>query len=102
MALSAKDEGTVTPRFQAGGALRPGSLYVRRDADDELRQTLLCGEFAYVLAPRQIGKSSLRLRAEKRLVEEGVAAFDGDGGGADSVGAGLSSAGDFASGCAPS
>lgn len=61
------------PRFQAGGALIEGALYVERPADRELPEALRRGEFCYVLAPRQIGKSSLRLRATKRLVAEGLA-----------------------------
>jgi hypothetical protein len=60
------------PRFQAGGSLRPGSLYVERSADQELPAALLQGQFCYVLAPRQIGKSSLRIRTIAQLEKEGV------------------------------
>lgn len=59
-------------RLQAGGTLRAESFYVRRPADDALLNSLLQGEFCYVLAPRQIGKSSLRTRTEERLEEKGV------------------------------
>lgn len=57
--------------FQVGGAIPIGRLYVERRADAELVDNLLEGEFCYVLAPRQIGKSSLRLRAAKRLEQHG-------------------------------
>src|SRR5436309_3190425 len=60
-------------RFQPGGTLRPGdALYVERPADRELPDALLRGEFCYVLGPRQIGKSSLRVRAMRRLEAQGV------------------------------
>lgn len=60
------------PRFQVGGTIREGSLYVVRPADAELPQALREGEFCYVLAPRQIGKSSLRLRTKRQLEAQGV------------------------------
>jgi hypothetical protein len=60
------------PRFQDGGAVRRGSFYVERRADRELVEWLAQGEFCYVLAPRQIGKSSLRIRAEEKLREKGI------------------------------
>src|SRR5262245_23973551 len=58
--------------FQAGGTVREGSTYIERRADKEIVEALLEGEFCYVLAPRQIGKSSLRLRAQQKLKERGV------------------------------
>ena len=60
------------PGFQSGGTLRSGSIYVERPADVELVEALEAGEFCYVLAPRQIGKSSLRARAAERLEARGV------------------------------
>jgi len=60
-------------RFQVGGALAEGALYVERAADRELPEALRRGELCYVLATRQIGKSSLRLRTTKRLTAEGIA-----------------------------
>ncbi|HET6387648.1 MAG TPA: AAA-like domain-containing protein, partial [Armatimonadota bacterium] len=60
------------PGFQSGGTLRSGSIYVERPADVELVEALDAGEFCYVLAPRQIGKSSLRARAAERLEARGV------------------------------
>lgn len=65
-------EQTVDGFFQAGGTLEPGAFYVRRDADEELPAALLQGTLCFVLAPRQIGKSSLRIQAEQRLAEQGV------------------------------
>jgi WD40 repeat protein len=58
--------------FQGGGTLRDASIYVPRRADAELLERLLAHEFCHVLAPRQIGKSSLRRRTELRLRERGV------------------------------
>ncbi len=60
------------PRLQATGALRDDALYVERPADTELLTALQEGEFCSVLAPRQIGKSSLRVRVARRLREAGV------------------------------
>src|SRR6185503_15278580 len=58
--------------FQAGGTVREGSTYIERKADKEIVEALLEGEFCYVLAPRQIGKSSLRMRAQQTLKDQGV------------------------------
>ncbi|HEX2570310.1 MAG TPA: AAA-like domain-containing protein [Polyangia bacterium] len=60
------------PRLKSGGALREGMLYVERPADEELPRVLAEGEFCYVLAPRQIGKSSLRVHTMARLGRQGV------------------------------
>jgi AAA-like domain len=57
----------VSRRFQSGGTLREGAFYVRRSADAELPEALCRGELCYVLAPRQMGKSSLRLRVDTVL-----------------------------------
>ncbi|TNE50180.1 MAG: hypothetical protein EP343_09625 [Deltaproteobacteria bacterium] len=59
-------------QFQAGGTVRDNAFYVERAADQELTRSLLAREYCYVLAPRQIGKSSLRARTERRLREQGV------------------------------
>ncbi|HPH29678.1 MAG TPA: AAA-like domain-containing protein, partial [Pseudomonadota bacterium] len=59
--------------FQAGGTLEESNFYLERSADEELPQALMRGEFCYVLAPRQMGKSSLRYRVARRLsAEQGV------------------------------
>lgn len=53
--------------LQAGGTLAYGQLYVERPADSQLLDALSAGEFCNVLAPRQIGKSSLRTRCQHAL-----------------------------------
>lgn len=55
-----------------GGAILPGSFYVERPIDHELRQRLLGRDLCFVLAPRQIGKSSLRVKTQEFLRERGV------------------------------
>jgi hypothetical protein len=58
----------------AGGTLaRDAPSYVMRDADLDLYAALRNGDFCYVLAPRQMGKSSLMVRTVARLREEGGA-----------------------------
>ncbi|EYF08195.1 AAA-like domain-containing protein [Chondromyces apiculatus] len=47
-------------------------FYVVRKSDAELFERLLRREPCYVLAPRQIGKSSLRIRTQERLRGRGV------------------------------
>ena len=61
------------PRYQTHGALVPGDpLYVRRRADHDLEEGVLAGDFCYVLAPRQVGKSSLRARVLVDLRSAGI------------------------------
>lgn len=62
----------MTQRYQVGGALRPGALYIPRAADDEAEAALLAGDAIHVLGPRQLGKSSLRLRLAARLAARGL------------------------------
>ena len=59
-------------QFQVGGAVIQGAFYVTRAADQELLESLRSMEFCYVLAPRQIGKSSLRVRTKQVLEQEHV------------------------------
>jgi tetratricopeptide (TPR) repeat protein len=59
--------------FVAGGTLRPDSpSYIKRPADDDLLGLALAGKFCYVLTARQMGKSSLMVRTDRRLKEQGV------------------------------
>jgi WD40 repeat protein len=59
-------------RYQAGGTLRDDAPYVYRDADELLCAELMVGEFCYVFNCRQMGKSSLRAKAMRRLMAKGV------------------------------
>lgn len=60
------------PHFQAGGALRDGAFYLERGADEALFTALRDGHFCNVLAPRQVGKTSLAQRTARRLDAAGV------------------------------
>lgn len=62
----------MTAMLKTEGALDERHLYVERDADRRLREALLGGEFCYVLAPRQVGKSSLWHRTAGWLKTQGV------------------------------
>lgn len=59
-------------RYQPGGTLTRDAFYVPRQADKELLAALRMLELCYILAPRQIGKSSLRVRTQTQLEAEGV------------------------------
>jgi CHASE2 domain-containing sensor protein len=59
--------------YQVGGSLHSDApSYVTREADSIFYQALKAGEFCYVLNSRQMGKSSLRVRASQRLTAEGT------------------------------
>lgn len=59
-------------RYRVGGALTwSDPTYVTRQADEDLYSTVQQGRFCQVLSPRQIGKSSLRLRTSHRLQQAG-------------------------------
>jgi hypothetical protein len=60
--------------FISGGTLRADApCYVERQADRDLVQGLVAGEFCYVLTSRQMGKSSLMVRTAQKLREQGAA-----------------------------
>jgi len=69
----------VMARFQdEGGVVADGTYYVEREADGTLFERLKEGRLCVVLAPRQIGKSSLRDRTARRLTSAGITAVHVD------------------------
>jgi tetratricopeptide (TPR) repeat protein len=57
--------------FADGGAVQAkDGYYVKRKADDELLELCRKGEYAYVLAPRQLGKSSLMLNTAETMYND--------------------------------
>ncbi|MEQ9671511.1 MAG: AAA-like domain-containing protein [Coleofasciculus sp. G2-EDA-02] len=59
--------------YKVGGSLEyQHPTYVVRNADAQLYQGLINGEFCYVLNSRQMGKSSLRVQMTKKLKAQGV------------------------------
>ncbi len=67
------DSKPVDYRYQVGGSLGWDALsYVVRQADLDFLQALRDGEFCYVFNARQMGKSSLRVRAMRELQLQGV------------------------------
>ena len=67
---------TAGSSFYVTGGTMGGDApsYVERQADRELFEALLAGEFCYLLTPRQMGKSSLIIRTRQRLIDRQVQA----------------------------
>ncbi|OQX26576.1 MAG: hypothetical protein BWK80_09690 [Desulfobacteraceae bacterium IS3] len=66
---------TISSDFYVTGGNVPlnAACYVERQADKDIYDALKKGQFCYVLNSRQMGKSSLMVRAARRLKEEGAA-----------------------------
>ncbi|MFM7528013.1 MAG: AAA-like domain-containing protein, partial [Nodosilinea sp.] len=62
--------------YTVGGTVQANQagLYLTRQADTELLQLCQQGSFAYVLTPRQMGKSSLMIRTAEQLMAAGTQA----------------------------
>ncbi|BAZ09989.1 WD-40 repeat protein [Calothrix sp. NIES-4071] len=59
-------------QYQVGGSLGSDApSYVVRQADEDIYNALIAGEFCYVLNSRQTGKSSILVRTKHRLQQQG-------------------------------
>ncbi len=59
-----------TPIYTLTGTVSGGSTYIARKADIELLHYCREGEYAYVLSPRQLGKSSLMVRTASEIEKD--------------------------------
>lgn len=59
--------------YTVGGTVQANArgVYIPRQADEELLQLCRESTFAYVLTPRQMGKSSLMIRTAEQLMDQG-------------------------------
>jgi hypothetical protein len=66
--------------YTTGGTVQAqeGGLYLSRPADQQLLELCRESRFAYVLTPRQLGKSSLMIRTAQELLNEGFRAVTVD------------------------
>ncbi len=66
--------------YTTGGTVQAqeGGLYLVRPADQQLLELCRQSRFAYVLTPRQLGKSSLMIRTAEELLAEGFRAVTVD------------------------
>lgn len=60
------------PSLSTFGGLKEGDLYIERPADVELLRAIERGEYTYVLASRQTGKTSLMSRTLRKLEATGT------------------------------
>ncbi len=69
------DNNTSSSDFYVTGGNVPlnAACYVERQADKDIYTALKQGQFCYVLNSRQMGKSSLMVRAARQLREDGAA-----------------------------
>jgi formylglycine-generating enzyme required for sulfatase activity len=65
-------ETAIHPILQAGGTLRPGTVYIERPEDAELLRLLRDRQYVNVLSGRQMGKSSLMVRTIQKLQHDGI------------------------------
>ena len=65
---------TEATLFTTGGTVQANEsgVYLSRPADERLLKLCNASTFAYVLTPRQLGKSSLMIRTAERLLEAGI------------------------------
>ncbi|BCL39790.1 AAA-like domain-containing protein [Nostoc sp. MS1] len=69
-----KPTKSLVYEYYVGGSLPINApSYIKRQADEDLYQALISGEFCYVLNSRQAGKSSLRVQTTERLKKRGYA-----------------------------
>src|SRR4051812_1569874 len=62
----------MSPRFRpTGGPVQEHELYIERQADHDAWQLVTMLDYAHLIAPRQMGKTSLLHRLARRLASRG-------------------------------